>query len=203
MPRVYAADMRTVGTVREIHRYPLKSAAGERLARVAVTASGLEHDRRWALATPAGEPVTAREAPALREVTASLDGGQLAVRLPGADPVAGQGALAALAEVAGTPVRWEQAAASHLDVAAVHLVSAGAASAADAPGGCDPEPRANLVLDLDAGPGAERAWVGRRVRIGGAELQVTKTPKRCLGVYAEVLVPGRVEVGDAVQLGEA
>jgi hypothetical protein len=116
--------------------------------------------------------------------------------------VVGQGALAALADVAGTPVHWEPAASSHVDVAAVHLVSAGAASAPDAPGGCDPEPRANLVLDLDAGPGTERAWVGRRVRVGGAELRVTRTPKQCLGIYAEVLVPGRVEVGDAVQLGE-
>jgi hypothetical protein len=195
--------MRTVGTVREIHRYPLKSAAGEQLAAVEVTAAGLEHDRRWALATPAGEPVTAREAPALRDVSALLDGGQLAVRVPGADPVAGQGALAALAQVAGTPVRWEETGTSHVDVAAVHLVSAGAASADDAPGGCDPEPRANLVLDLEAGPGAERAWVGRRLRVGSAELQVTRTPKRCLGVYAEVLVAGRVEVGDAVRLAEA
>jgi uncharacterized protein YcbX len=195
--------MRTVGTVREIHRYPLKSAAGEQLAAVEVTAAGLEHDRRWALVTPSGEPVTAREAPALRDVTALLDGGRLAVRVPGADPVAGQGALAALAQVAGTPVRWEEAGTSHVDVAAVHLVSAGAASADDAPGGCDPEPRANLVLELEAGPGGERAWVGRRLAVGGAELQVTRTPKRCLGVYAEVLVPGRVEVGDAVRLAEA
>jgi uncharacterized protein YcbX len=32
------------------------------------------------------------------------------------------------------------------------------------------------------------------------ELLVTRTPKHCLGVYADVRVPGRVRVGDAVEV---
>ena len=61
------------------------------------------------------------------------------------------------------------------------------------------DPRANLLLDLHDG-GDERGWVGRTVRIGEVELAVTRTPKHCLGVYAEVRTPGRVRTGDPVEL---
>jgi MOSC domain-containing protein YiiM len=42
--------------------------------------------------------------------------------------------------------------------------------------------------------------VGRRLRIGAVELAVSRTPKHCLGVYAEVRLPGEIRVGDRVQL---
>jgi uncharacterized protein len=38
------------------------------------------------------------------------------------------------------------------------------------------------------------------VRIGEVEVAVTRTPKHCLGVYAEVQRPGRVRVGDRVEV---
>ncbi|HJX43043.1 MAG TPA: sulfurase, partial [Geodermatophilus sp.] len=88
--------------------------------------------------------------------------------------------------------------------AAVHLVSRQAldrAAAGVVPAGCGAEdPRANLLLDL---PGAtpdddERTWVGRQLRLGSAVLEVTRLPRHCLGVYAEVVRPGTVAVGDAV-----
>ncbi len=57
-------------------------------------------------------------------------------------------------------------------------------------------PRANLVLDL----GTEElyALVGRRLRIGGVELEVTTRAGTCSGVYADVAVPGSLAVGDRV-----
>ena len=83
----------------------------------------------------------------------------------------------------------------------MHLVSRAAivrAAPGEVPEGCSPDdPRANLVLTLD---GDERSWVGRELRVGEAVLQVTRTPKHCLGVYADVRVPGRIAVGDAVLL---
>jgi uncharacterized protein len=39
--------------------------------------------------------------------------------------------------------------------------------------------RSNLHLDLDAEPFAEDAWIGRRLRIGAAELEVVETCERC------------------------
>jgi uncharacterized protein YcbX len=88
--------------------------------------------------------------------------------------------------------------------------------------------RPNLLLDAVDGAGfPERAWVGRRVRIGGATLRIAMECPRCvmtthafadlprdpgvmralvkenagnLGVYAAVEEPGRVAAGDAVAL---
>jgi MOSC domain-containing protein YiiM len=75
------------------------------------------------------------------------------------------------------------------------------AAAGEVPEGCSADdPRANLLLAL-AGDD-ERGWVGRRLRVGAAVLRVTRLPKHCLGVYAEVLQPGRVAVGDEVRLDD-
>jgi uncharacterized protein YcbX len=175
-----------VGKVQRVQRYPLKSADGEEIDRVTVTSSGLEDDRRWALAASDGTAVTAKQEPRLREVRArSVDGAlQLSVDLR---------------QVVGEGVHVVDAPGENQQVAAVHLVSSGAHSAADAPTGCDPEPRANLVLEL-ADAGAERGWVGRRLRVGDVELEVTRTPSNCLGVYADVVRPGTIARGDAVEL---
>ena len=60
-------------------------------------------------------------------------------------------------------------------------------------------PAANLVLDLADGQD-ERSWVGREVRIGDAVLEITRTPRHCLGVYADVRHAGDLAVGDAILL---
>lgn len=191
----------SVGRVRSLQRFPLKSARGELLDAVAVAGSGLESDRRWALQDTDGEPVTAREAPSLRDSTARVSDAGLLVDVPGSgDGLGGSDAEAALSRLAGRAVHLVESDGRHHDVAAVHVVSHGAEADPDAPDGCDPDPRANLVLDLDDGPGRERSWVGRTVAVGGARLRVTRTPKHCLGVYAEVLAPGEVKVGDPVAL---
>lgn len=187
------------GRVLSLHRYPLKSADGEQLHEVHIGPGGLDDDRRWALSAADGTLVTAKEAPSLRLARAASDAGRLVVEIGDSGPTAGSGALEALTVLAGTPVSVADAPGGHQQVAAVHLVSTGAVSAPDAPSGCDPVPRANIVLDLEP-PGAERGWLGRRLALGEVELRVTRTPARCLGVYAEVLVPGVVRAGDPVEL---
>lgn len=187
------------GRVASLHRYPLKSADGEQLDQVHVGVGGLAEDRRWALTAADGSVLTAKDAPGLRLARAASRDGQLAVSVGDSPPVTDAPALEALTTLAGTPVTVQDAPGTHQQVAAVHLVSAGAVTAPDAPSGCDPVPRANVVLEL-AEPGAERGWAGRRLALGGVELRVTRTPARCLGVYAEVLVPGVVRAGDEVRL---
>ncbi|MFN8098470.1 MAG: hypothetical protein U0Q21_09310 [Dermatophilaceae bacterium] len=69
--------------------------------------------------------------------------------------------------------------------APVHLVGSDAA-----------QTRANLVLDV---PSADLdALVGRSVTVGGTVLGVTRTAGNCLGVYAEVRVPGSISRGASV-----
>ena len=177
-----------VGTVEQLSVYPVKSLAGRAVEEVRVDETGLRGDRAWSVVEAGtGERVTVRTAPEMREVVATGD--------READTIT-------LTEVLGRPVRLESAGAPQVDAAPVHLVSRQAiarAEGGDVPEGCSAEdPRANLLLSL---PGAdERGWVGRRLRVGEVVLDVVRTPKHCLGVYAEVVTPGRVRAGDPVHL---
>lgn len=55
-------------------------------------------------------------------------------------------------------------------------------------------PKANIVLDMDAG--VLHGLVGRVVRLGECTLQVTRRPSSCAGVYADVVDPGEVSIND-------
>ncbi|NEK84383.1 sulfurase [Blastococcus saxobsidens] len=179
----------TTGRVAGIWIYPVKSLGGTPLDRVQLGPAGPEGDRAWTVVDAgSGEVLRGKHAPGLAGLT------------PTGDPVSDErtvtGAL-------GRPVRIEPApGGSAADAAAVHLVSRQAidrAELGDVPEGCSADdPRANVLLDLPDDD--ERTWVGRTVRIGDAELHVTRTPKHCLGVYAEVRRPGGIAVGDAVLL---
>ena len=88
-------------------------------------------------------------------------------------------------------------------------------------------PRARRCIDANDS-GSEDDWLGRTVRIGSAELRIVKPTKRCaivqrpqpglardvplarslihdhgnmLGVYATVVTPGRMALGDSVRSG--
>src|SRR3954452_18262524 len=180
----------TVGSVASISVYPVKSLGGRTVRTAEVDPAGLRGDRAWAVVDAGtGERITVKTTPQLREVVATGDAE--------ADTIT-------LTEVLGRPVRLARSEGGpQVDAAAVHLVSRGAISRAaegDVPEGCSADdPRANVLLDL-TGDADERAWVGRRLQVGEAVLDVVRTPKHCLGVYAEVRTPGRVAEGDAVVL---
>jgi uncharacterized protein len=174
---------RTVGRVEQIWIYPVKSLAGTSIGSVEVGPEGLAGDRARTVVGADGRPVRAKDAPAL----ATLD--------PGADDDA-------LSAAVGRPVHLV-ALPPQPGVAPVHLVSRQAierAAQGEVPEGCSTEdPRANLLIDLD-GADDERSWVGRTLRVGEAVLEITRTPKHCLGVYAEVRRAGRVTAGDRVRI---
>jgi len=178
-----------VGRVAAISVYPVKSLAGRTVPEAVVDPAGLRGDRAYAVVDAGtGERVTVKTTPQLGAVVATGD--------TEADTIT-------LTEVLGRPVRLARSEAGpQVDAAAVHLVSRQAIARAadgDVPEGCSADdPRANLLLDLPAAD--ERSWVGRRLRVGAVELEVVRTPKHCLGVYAEVREPGRVADGDAVTL---
>jgi hypothetical protein len=219
-----------VGTVRAVQVFPVKSMAGAPTASVRLDRTGVLGDRRFAVravpsagtagrhdpAGPAGAEaregavVTATDAPRLRDVVARLDpDGELRLALPGgSEPLSPPAADGALADLVGRPVRVAPVPAGSQLEAPVHLVSVQALAAAargdHEAAGCAcslEEPRANLVLDVPGSVRApEHAWVGRRVAVGEAVLEVRRRPGHCLGVYAEVAVPGGVRPGDPVLL---
>ena len=71
--------------------------------------------------------------------------------------------------------------------AAVHLVCLKDTADTDDP------PRANIVLDA---PDDLLSLVGTQVIVGTARLEVTRPAGNCPGVYADVVEPGQISVGD-------
>jgi uncharacterized protein len=180
-------ERRPLGRVEEIWIYPVRSLAGRAVDACEVWPSGLTGDRAWTVVGPDERVVRAKDEPAMSHLAAT------------GDPATDERALAA---TLGRPVRLIATPAEGTGVAPVHLVSRQAvdrAAAGDVPEGCSADdPRANLLLSL--ADDDERTWVGRTLRVGGAVLDVTRTPKHCLGVYADVRSPGPVRVGDPVLL---
>jgi uncharacterized protein YcbX len=233
--------------VAQLWRYPVKSMQGERLPAVTLGPGGVVGDRRWGVLD--GTTVLAgKRTPQLLEATARVTAaGAVEVRLPGDRCVtAGPEGDGALSGWLGRPVRLEEAspdrAASYEvpeDDGAVRSVPCPPGSFQDSrssdlhlltartAGGDDVRVyRPNVVLDADVAPFGEDEWVGRTLRIGPAEVAVTKPCARCvlvvhpqpgiegdrarltrlrdrgaaLGVLARVTVPGVVRVGDPVEL---
>jgi uncharacterized protein len=200
------------GPVARVHQlwvFPVKSMRGTSLSSTAVTLGGLVHDRAWAVVDAAGETVSAAEEPRLRQVAAHAVGAKVvAIDVPGS-PVGliGTDAADALSSWLGRPLRLEHRGdAGFVDVAPVHLVSTFSMTHGAHAEECDAcdirEPRANVVLEfsvLDHEAGStERDWIGRSVNLGAVTLAVVGRPDHCLGVYAEVAIPGRLQVGDEV-----
>jgi uncharacterized protein len=181
------AEDQQVGRVEQIWIYPVRSLAGRSADACEVGTGGLAGDRAWTVVDADEQVVRAKDVPAMRDVAAT------------GDPAVDEDRLSAALD---RPVHLVATPATGTGVAPVHLVSRQAvdrAAAGDVPEGCSPEdPRANLLLTLDGDD--ERSWVGRTVRVGDAVLAVTRTPKHCLGVYADVRRPGVVHVGDPVLL---
>jgi uncharacterized protein YcbX len=175
-----------VGRIEQIWVYPVRSLAGTAVVAAEVTGHGLAGDRTWTVVGDDDRVVRARDEPGMRDVPGT-----------GAPEVDAAALIAAL----GRTVRLVPTPDEGAGVAPVHLVSRDAierAAAGEVPEGCSAEdPRANLVLAFD---GDERTWVGRELRVGEAVLEVTRTPKHCLGVYADVRKAGRITVGDPVLL---
>jgi hypothetical protein len=198
---------RVVGRVVGTQAFPVKGAGAAPVDALTMDADGVVGDRRHAVLTDDGALVTADSAPALREVRAAAadDGTPLLVVPAAAGGVRGQQADAALSAFLGRPVRVAPVPPARTLDAPVHLVTRQALDAA-ARGEHDAadcacslsEPRANLVVDA---PGErEEAWIGRRLAVGDVVLRVVRRPGHCLGIYAEVDVPGRVSAGDGVSV---
>jgi uncharacterized protein YcbX len=186
----------TAGRVASLQRWPVKSMAGERLDALALDRWGATGDRThavfdvfkgaprrvnaevlprllaWAAAYPSA--AVGREAPPQPVVTAP-DGTARTWDDPGLP--------AALAADLGRPVTLAHKPRGQQDrPATVHITVEASlralAEALEAPVDVS-RFRSNIHLDLDAEPYAEERWLGRRLRIGDAELEIVIGCERC------------------------
>jgi hypothetical protein len=202
----------TVALVRAVRVFPVKGMDAAAARTVRLDGAGVVGDRRHAVVDEAGALLTADAEPRLRSVSAWLDtGGAVRLDVPGAPPgLTVEKAGAALTEYLGRWVHVTAVDPSRTLDAPVHIVSVQALEAAErgehevADCACSlEEPRSNFVVDVrDAAgtAGREEDWIGRRMRIGDAVVEVERKPGHCLGVYAQVVVPGEVQAGDAAVL---
>ena len=223
-----------MASVVEVWRYPVKSMAGERLDSCAVGEKGLDGDRRWALVdgTPnrAGKLLTIREEERLLTYRARLAGGDVEVLGPGGESRRlDERMVSHLAVEASRPLTLRELEGANFDDSPVLLVNLATIAAFEVAAGMRVDHRrfrANLYVD-GLEPSEEIAWLGRRVAVGGMELDVVARCERCvvitrdpdttvaapellrlltethetyMGVYCQVTRSGRVAVGDPVHV---
>jgi uncharacterized protein YcbX len=185
------------GRVTSLHRWPVKSMAGEEVGALAVDGFGATGDRThavfdvfkgaprrvnaevlprllaWAAAYPDPDPVD-RDAPPQPLVTAP-DG----TRRTWGDP----GLAQALEDDLGRPLTLAREPRGQQDrPTTVHVTVEASLRALGEALGAPVDLRrfrSNIHLELDAEPWAELEWIGRRLRVGEAELEVVEGCERC------------------------
>jgi len=236
-------DMKTLGVIRHLARYPVKSMQGESLSSLPLTLQGFEEDRRYAFVQAESRSafpwLTAREFPELLRWQTSVDKPgtpDVTVTVTTASgarwPVASDELLKAVEEGAGKRAYLLRDYRGSYDVAAVSLISAQTVQRIAEVTGISANPwrfRPNVVADLEGGAAFdELKWVGMVLCLGAkARIAITQVDERCVmtnldpetiesnpqvlkcivqqhakcaGIYASVLTPGEVRVGDSIQL---
>ena len=188
--------MQTVGHIRQLARYPVKSMQGEALDALPLTLQGFEEDRRYAFVQAASRSsfpwLTARELPELLYYRTAVAGAgtpevTVSVTTPAGDqwPVQSDELRQAVEARSGKAVFLLRDYRGSYDVAPVSLISRQTV-ARIAEESATPEDawrfRPNLLVDLAGGaPFDELKWVGRTLRIGStARIAVTETDQRCV-----------------------
>jgi uncharacterized protein YcbX len=208
--------------IREIWRYPVKSMAGESLQTVELTGSGLAGDRMVQVRTASGRIMNARTRPLLlrHHATLTSDNRVLVDERPWNSADVARDVVAAAG--AGTGL-VESDSQDRFDILPLLVATDGMLTAV----GYDLRRfRPNLVIGGVDGL-SERQWEGGRLRVGPVVIGVEDLRTRCvmttfdpdsgeqdlgvlrrvqrefngrLGLNCYVIAPGRISVGDAVEL---
>jgi len=161
--------------VAELWRYPVKSLAGERLEQAEIRRDGLAGDRLVQVYDARGHVVTARKHPDLLGHRGTL-GSDGEPRIDGW-PWPSAEAAARISEALGWKPRLERfAGEERFDVLPLLVATDGAIQALGVDGR---RLRPNIVVGGVDGLG-ERAWPGRRLRIGEVVIAVVKPRARCV-----------------------
>jgi uncharacterized protein YcbX len=187
--------VRQVGTVRSIHRYPVKSMRGEALEQADLSLQGIPFDRQYAFVQAGSRSIfpwlTGRECPDLLRYQAAVQATPgsrpaVAVTTPSQQVLAAddEALLKELADRSGRSLFLLRDYRGSFDVAQVSLIGSATVEGIDAAceGAVEPARfRANFYVDTEEGqPFDEDGWVGRVIRIGEtARVAVTERDARC------------------------
>jgi uncharacterized protein YcbX len=161
--------------VAELWRFPVKSMAGERLERAELRADGIAGDRVVHVRDARGRVVTARTRPALlgHRGTLGPDGEPLVDGRPWSAPEVADDVRRAAGDGAHL-VRFDGL--ERFDILPLLVATDGAIAAFGHDGR---RLRPNIVVGGVAGL-AERAWEGRRLRVGEAIIGIEDLRQRCV-----------------------
>ncbi|MEX0880923.1 MAG: MOSC N-terminal beta barrel domain-containing protein [Thermoanaerobaculia bacterium] len=232
-----------VGQLAGLRRFPVRSLGGETPDECLMQGGGLVGDRIYEMVeVESGAVLSAKTAPLLlryraRYLDAMVRAGDLEpwirIRTPdGAEvALADRSWIDDMSRRCGRPVRLRLRADAEGDPAPVHLLSVQTVRFLEKQYGGTLEPvrlRSNLLLDLpDARPFEEDRWLGRKIWIGDALLEIVRqcefcvvpsldaeTPERSpgilnailrgrgglIGVNARALTGSRMRLGDPVAI---
>jgi uncharacterized protein YcbX len=188
--------MQTLGVIRQLARYPVKSMRGEALPAATLTLQGVAEDRRYAFVQAASRSefpwLTARELPEMLCYHTSVEGAgtkevAVTVTSPSGEkwPVGSEEFHRALEARAGRALFLLRDYRGSYDVAPVSLISSQTVARIAEESGTGADAwrfRPNLLVDLEAGaPFDELNWVGRILRVGNtARIAITQVDQRCM-----------------------
>ena len=221
--------------VADLRRYPVKSMAGESLPELELDTRGVVGDRWWAVEDGDGHFASGKNTKRMRRYdavfafAASTEADGIVVRSGSRRWVVGDEELdVALSDAFERPVRvTPEADIPHQDLGSISIVGSASIAWCAEHLGVDADHRRlrpNVLVETDE-PFIEEIWVGRRIAIGTAVLEVVQRIERCrtidlpqngvttptpwlrslagdrdlrIGVYADVVTPGRLSIGDPV-----
>ena len=188
--------MQSVGVIRELRRYPVKSMRGESLPFTTLTLQGVPADRRFAFVQTASRSsfpwLTARELPELLCYSTYVEeaGAQeveVSVTTPDGEkfPIRSDELRQALEARSGKGLFLLYDYRGSYDVAPISLISRQTISRIAKESETEEDPlrfRPNLLIDLESGEAFDELnWVGRILRVGdAARIAITQTDQRCM-----------------------
>ncbi len=188
--------MQTLGVIRQLARYPVKSMQGEALLALPLTLQGFEEDRRYAFVQAASRSafpwLTGREFPEMLHYRTTVERAgspDVAVTVTTAAgerwPVESDELRRTLETRSGKSVFLLRDHRGSFDVGAVSLISRQTVARIAEETGTKEDAwrfRPNLLVDLAGGEAFdELKWVGRTLRLGDkARIAVTEVDERCV-----------------------
>lgn len=174
-----------------LHRYPIKSMAGEEITHLEVDQRGSVGDRLWSVRTSNGKIASGKNSrrfaavPKLLELRAERRDGTVLIKFPDGSSctVASPDASPRLSGFVGQPVNLAtETEVSHFDDGPLSVIGSASVLALaherNQPLDCA-RFRPNVVVETSE-PFEEDSWVGHRLQIGTAALSVTMKSPRCV-----------------------